>query len=76
MRQEINDLELEQVAGGRYYVNVNKKLITFSTIKDVFTLKCNPYTAMEAMDSLSGNYTDAAGYDKACVKMLQDNGWI
>lgn len=78
MREEINDSMVEQVNGGRYYLNGNNKKLVFTTMKGtVFTLKgCSDYQAMELMDSLIGKYPTQAEYDQACVNELKKNGWI
>ena len=76
MRKEISDMGLEQVAGGRYFINTDKKLVVFQHVEGVFQLKCKPSTAMDAMDELIGQYETEAEYDQACVDMLRENGWI
>ncbi|MBR3739584.1 MAG: hypothetical protein IKN04_03885 [Clostridia bacterium] len=76
MRQEIKDLELEQVTGGRYFINKDKKIVVFQNVAGVFQLKCKPSEAMDAMDELIGKYKTEAEYDQACVNLLQSKGWI
>lgn len=76
MKKEINDLELEAVSGGRYFINTTKKLLCFQNVGGVYTLKCSPYQAMEAMDGLIGQYKTEKEYDEACVALLQSKGWI
>ena len=76
MRKEIDDLELEAVNGGRYYIHVKKKKVCWDTIDGVYELKCSPYVAMEAMDELSGQFKTKAEYDQACYELLSNNGWI
>lgn len=79
MREEINDFAVEQVSGGRYYLNSNNRKLAFSTMKgSVFTLNanCNDYEAMALMDSLIGKYPTQAEYDAACVAALKAKGWI
>lgn len=79
MREEINESMMEQVNGGRYYLNSNNRKLAFSTMKgSVFTLNgnCNDYEAMALMDSLIGKYPTQEEYDRACVNALQQKGWI
>ena len=74
--KELTDLELENVAGGRYYINVNTGALVFTSTNQVYNLKCSAYQAMEVMDSLVGVYGTEAEYDQACVDLLTSNGWI
>jgi len=77
MRQELNDYEMKDVAGGRYYVNGNTKKVAFDTIRGGFQLKnCTVYQAMEAMDGLRGTCSTQEEYDQACYDLLSNNGWI
>jgi len=77
MRQELNDFEVNGVAGGRYYVNGNTKKVAFDTIRGGFQLiNCSVYQAMEAMDGLRGTCSTQAEYDQACYNLLDKNGWI
>lgn len=77
MREELKDLEMEQVAGGRYYVNGNTKKVAFDTIRGGFQLKnCTVYDAMREMDGLRGTCSSQQEYDQACYNLLKDKGWI
>lgn len=77
MRQELNDYEVKDVAGGRYYVNGNTKKVAFDTIRGGFKLiNCTVYQAMEAMDSLRGTCSSQEEYDRACYNLLDSKGWI
>lgn len=76
MRKEINSSDLQKVAGGRYFINTDKKLVVFQHVDGVFNLKCKPSQAMDAMDDLIGKYATEEEYDEACVEMLRNNGWI
>lgn len=76
MREEIKGLELEQVSGGRYFINTERKLVVFQNVEGVFKLKVKPYLAMEVMDSLIGKFETEAEYDQACVEALTNLGMI
>ena len=77
MRQELNEFELNEVTGGRYYVNGNTKQGAWDTIPGAFQLvNCSVYQAMEAMDGLRGTCSSQAEYDQACYDLLKSNGWI
>lgn len=77
MRQELNDFELKDVSGGRYYVNGNTKKVAFDTIRGGFQLiNCSVYQAMEAMDGLRGTCATQEEYDQACFNLLKSKGWI
>lgn len=76
MREELNLEEMTGVSGGKYVINGNTKQVAFKNVQKVFTLKCSPYQAMEAMDALIGKYDTEEKYDKACIKMLANKGWI
>ena len=76
MRQEMKDFEMEKVAGGRYFINTDRKLVCFQNVEGVYQLKCKPSQAMDAMDELIGQYATEAEYDQACLAMLQANGWV
>lgn len=76
MREELNMEELTGVSGGRYVINGNTKKIAFRDAGRAYVLKCSPYQAMEACDSLIGQYETEKEYDKACIKMLTAKGWI
>lgn len=79
MREEIRDEAMEQVNGGRYYLNSNNRKIAFSTKKGtVLTLNsnCNDYEVMALLDSLIGKYPTQEEYDTACVNALKSKGWV
>lgn len=77
MRQELNEFELNDVTGGRYYVNGNTKKVAWDTIPGAFKLKnCSVYQAMELMDSFRGTCSSQAEYDKKCYDALYAQGWI
>ena len=76
MREELNDYDLKEVTGGRYYVNGNTKKVAWDTIPGAYKLKCSVYQAMEAMDGLKGTCATQEEYDQACYNLLKNNGWI
>ena len=77
MRQELNDFDLKEVTGGRYYINGNTKKVAWDTISGAYSLKnCSVYQAMEVMDGLKGTCASQAEYDKKCYDTLKSKGWI
>lgn len=77
MRQELNEFELKDVTGGRYYVNGNTKKVAWDSIDRAYQLvNCTVYQAMEAMDSLKGTCATQNEYDHACFNLLKSKGWI
>jgi len=77
MRQELNEFEVNDVTGGRYYVNGNTKKVAWDTIPGGYQLKnCSVYQAMELMDSFRGTCSSQEEYDKKCYDALAAKGWI
>lgn len=78
MRKQIEDNEMELVAGGNYYINKNNIKVAFTTIKGkAYQLSgCTGNQAMDVMDSLIGKYNTTAEYDQACVQALKDAGYL
>ena len=78
MRKELNNENLETVAGGRYVINGNTHQVAFRDAKQVFKLSdtCDEYDAMRLMDSFVGQYATEEEYDNACIAALRANGWI
>lgn len=77
MREELNDLEVGKVSGGKVYINGNTKKLAFDTIPGAFAFKnCTAYQILEACDGLIGKYATNAEYDQACYNLLKSNGWI
>lgn len=78
MKQELGDLELESVSGGKYFLNGNTKKLCFSTDNTIFKLTDNTsvYAAMEYMDSQIGRFETQAEYDAHCIDYLQQHGMV
>ena len=76
MREELKDFTVEQVSGGKVYVNGNTKKLAFDTIPGAFSFTCEPYDILKECDKLIGKYRTNAEYDQACYNMLHDKGWI
>ena len=77
MRNMIDDNELEQVSGGRYWISTQKKRVCWDNVPGVYNLKnCTVYQAQQAMDELVGKYHTQAEYDQACYNLLSSKCWI
>lgn len=77
MRTELNMDNLEQVAGGKAYIDGNTNRIAFSTTKQVYQLKnCSSIQALAIVDGLRGKYATEEEFDAACLAALQSKGWI
>lgn len=77
MKEQINDMDLELVAGGRYYLNRNNNKLVFENVNEIFHLvNCTSYQAQEVMDSLIGVYDNQMQYDNACAEALMKKGWV
>lgn len=78
MRKELNNENLETVAGGRYVINGNTHQIAFRDARKIFKLSddCDEYEAMRLMDSFIGKYATEEEYDNACIDALRSRGWI
>ena len=74
---ELNDEELDNVAGGVVRVNGNTNRIGFSTLKKAYDLKnCSYYEARNLCESLLGQYSNETEHEAACEAALKAKGWI
>ena len=74
---ELNDEELDQVAGGSAYINANTNKIAFDTISTVYEFKnCTYREVRDLCEDLIGKYATEAEFDAACVAALKAKGWI
>jgi len=77
MREELKDLEVEKVNGGKVYVNGNTKKMAFDTIPGAFAFKnCTAYDILALCDAEIGKHATNAEYDQACYNLLKSKGWI
>ncbi len=77
MKEMLNELDLEMVTGGRYYLNKNNNKLVFENVGEIFHLiNCTPSQAMDVMDALIGKYDNQAQYDAACAAALKKKGWV
>lgn len=78
MREELNVNDLNQVVGGKVYINTRTRKIGFNNISGVYPLKdgASAYAALELCDSLIGKYATDAEYDQACFNALKAQGFI
>ena len=74
---ELNDEELDMVAGGVVRVSANTNRVAFTTLKKIYNLQnCNARQARDLCESLIGQYATDAEYDAACEAALKAKGWI
>jgi len=78
MREEINDKDLEVVAGGAVLLSEKRNRINFSTLGEGYTLKI-PYS--QANDEVVKLYVQSSGmneneFDLYVKKFFQNKGWI
>ncbi|MDO4746441.1 MAG: bacteriocin [Bacillota bacterium] len=74
---ELNDEELDQVSGGKVYINANNNKLVFSTTNAVYTFKnCTYRDVRDVCEDLIGKYATEAEYDAACEAALKAKGWI
>lgn len=77
MREEIQDFEAEEVAGGKYKLNGNNGKLLFTTDKYIYQLKgVDPLQAQAYMNSFIGMFATDEEFDRACINGLQSKGWI
>lgn len=80
MKQELNDLELDQVVGGTVKISETRKQIKFTEISGskAYNLKCSFSEATVLAAQLYGQYAgqSAKDYETACKKAFEDKGWI
>ena len=74
---ELNDEELDGVAGGVVRISANTNRIAFTTAKKVYALQnCTARQARDLCESLIGQYPTEAEYDAACEAAMKEKGWI
>lgn len=77
MRELLDDLGLEMVTGGRYYLNKNNNKLCFENVNEIYHLiNCTASQATDVMDALIGKYDNQAQYDAACAAALKTKGWV
>lgn len=77
MREELKDMEVENVAGGKYRLNGNNGKLVFTTDKYIYQLKgIAPLDAQAYMNSFIGKYKTDEEYDAAVIAGLKSKGWV
>ena len=79
MREQINDQELESVVGGIVRVSGNKMKVSFSTLQEVYPLKCDdPSDASLLANVLYAQYKNEGdlAFENAVKAAFLDRGWI
>ncbi len=81
MRQELNDMELDQVVGGTVKISETRMEIKFTEIAGSRAWKLKNCTFSEATvlaAQLYGQYASASAkeYETACRQAFRDKGWI
>lgn len=77
MREELKDMEVQGVAGGKYKLNGNNGKLLFTTNPYIYQLKgVDPLEAQRFMNGFIGKYETDEEFDNACIEALQAKGWI
>ncbi len=78
MREEINELDLEKVAGGSVNLSEKKNKIGFDTIGEVYTLKCPFKDARTLVSGLFATNQDKTEkeFDILVRDEFKAKGWI
>lgn len=78
MRQEINDINLENVAGGSVNLSEKKNKIGFDTIGEAYSLKCTYKEARSLVTSLFAANPDMTEvqFDTMVRDQFKAKGWI
>lgn len=80
MKQQLNDMELDQVVGGTVKISESRMQIKFTEISgsQAYNLKCSYTDATVLAAQMYGQYAgkSAAEYETACKAAFQAKGWI
>lgn len=75
---ELNDEELDYIAGGAVRISANTNRVGFTTSGRAYALQnCTARQARNLCEELmTGTYANEAEYDAACEAALRERGWI
>ena len=78
MRKEIQENNLELIAGGKVYVSGNKGLVTFTELKQSFKYKCSYEDAKKLSMGLfiENDHLSDLEFDKLVKREFEKRGWI
>ena len=79
MREQINDQELESFVGGIVRVSGNRMQVSFSTLREVYRLKCNDASDASLLAQvLYSQHKDEGdlAYENAVKAAFTQRGWI
>lgn len=77
MREQITDLDLEEVVGGTVNLSEKANKIGFTTLHEGYVLKCTYKEAKKLVSSLfANNDLSESEFDKLVKKEFQSRGWI
>lgn len=77
MREQFTDDEVSTINGGKYKINGNNGKLLFTNDNRVFQLvNCQLFEAVSLLNSLMGQSSSDAEYDKKCIEALERNHWI
>ena len=80
MKQQLNDMDLDQVVGGTVKISESRGQIKFTEISGStpYNLKCTFSEATVLAAQMYGQYAgkSAAEYETACKAEFQRKGWI
>lgn len=78
MRKEIQENDLELIAGGKVYVSGNTGLISFTELKESYKYKCSYEDAKKLSLGLfiDNDHLSDREFDELVKKEFQRKGWI
>lgn len=78
MREQINDRDLETIVGGIVRVSGNKMKVSFTTLREVYPLKCDPDDASLLANILYSQHKNDGdlAYENIVKAEFISRGWI
>lgn len=77
MREQINDVNLEEVVGGTVNLSQAANKIGFTTLHEGYVLKCTYQEAKKLVSRLfADNELSESAFDQLVKKEFQARGWI
>lgn len=77
MREQINDVNLEEVVGGTVNLSQAANKIGFTTLHEGYVLKCTYQEAKKLVSRLfAENELSESAFDQLVKKEFQARGWI
>ena len=77
MKQELHDIELDEVVGGSVNLSEAANKIGFTTLHEGYLLKCTYKQAKGLLSSLyASNDLSEGEFDRLVKREFQSRGWI